>query len=439
MTARKISLLILPLALIFAGCDEVANSPAEQKRLSPEVMGLEDNIEGAENETRVVAFVFEQPVTIKEATKATSQHQLDVLSAKFYIDGINGTAGNAKAQSPQETFTNLSLFLEREIEVILQEDRGNIAPTILRLTREEFEASRRWQMKATALLDRARQREAMGKVLQNKQAAIHTVTLQGSVRDLQGFAEEFKLEGVANLEFGSSLMTPKPASIQLQENSAFTQQALLSPTKLYERAIDLIREIGIEVSDRTNLVIDDSFEVAPTYRDQSFPNWGTVEYWSPERMSGGKVVYDAVVLNFEWYRPGDWNFPYSGFEMDFNVYTKYLYSGCTATTSLPNGYDDCPTAGVSENNNSYIGFGFGTFVAKNIRDHYQYFGDIVIYTNGYYRSGKTFDWNVSGQENARRAGCSGVYNIWCRQAKDSKSLATSPDFRTGSRGTSSWR
>ena len=52
------------------------------------------------------------------------------------------------------------------------------------------------------------------------------------------------------------------------------------------------------------------------------------------------------------------------YEHDFNVYSTSVYEYRTSYTTLPDGYDDCPTAGVSDT--GYMGFGFGSFDASKI-------------------------------------------------------------------------
>jgi len=67
-----------------------------------------------------------------------------------------------------------------------------------------------------------------------------------------------------------------------------------------------------------------------------------------------------------WLNPGGWSVSDPGYEHDL-VVRKTFFSSCTSYTNLPNGYDDCPTAGVLETNPDYYAFSFGSFHARNIQ------------------------------------------------------------------------
>lgn len=134
-----------------------------------------------------------------------------------------------------------------------------------------------------------------------------------------------------------------------------------------------------------------------------FPDTGTIYYDG----------YEYVSSFFKWYNPGPWTAPIpdSGYEHDLAV-PAYYFSACMSWTSLPSGYDDCPTAGYSEDNPYIWVFSFGTFHAPQIQ------------ANTWYWCAWSFDWRMgdsasftlSGQEVYRKF-CS-WYNIWCMGGVD---------------------
>ncbi len=68
-----------------------------------------------------------------------------------------------------------------------------------------------------------------------------------------------------------------------------------------------------------------------------FPDNGALWY-------NGGVFADSY---FSRTSPGPWAPGDPGYEHDFKIRSRYMRA-CTSWTSLPAGYDDCPTAGWSE-------------------------------------------------------------------------------------------
>jgi len=65
------------------------------------------------------------------------------------------------------------------------------------------------------------------------------------------------------------------------------------------------------------------------------------------------------------------------YEHDFNVYDTSIYESCTSYSTLPDWYDDCPTAGFSDT--GYIGFGYGSFNASAIAPLADYYGILFLH------------------------------------------------------------
>lgn len=84
----------------------------------------------------------------------------------------------------------------------------------------------------------------------------------------------------------------------------------------------------------------------------------------------GYKYADSILI---WNAPGGWSKSDSGYEHDFLTSPKY-FTYCKTSSNLPNKYDDCPTAGVSESSSEYWAFSFGSYHAKNIKAKTAYWG-----------------------------------------------------------------
>ena len=94
----------------------------------------------------------------------------------------------------------------------------------------------------------------------------------------------------------------------------------------------------------------------------------------------GDMYYDGYYFAdsyFKWVSAGPWQGLdpiYGGlptYEHDLHIDPSY-FTGCTSWTNLPNGYDDCPTVGVEEN--ELWVFTFGSFEANLINSQTWYYG-----------------------------------------------------------------
>jgi hypothetical protein len=98
----------------------------------------------------------------------------------------------------------------------------------------------------------------------------------------------------------------------------------------------------------------------------------------PRRYPHNGDIYQATGYAdsyFKWLNIGGWvgkNGSIPGFELDYAVDSSY-YSYCTSYTTLPQGYDDCETAGIEENDPDTVAFGVGSYDARQISAGTDYF------------------------------------------------------------------
>lgn len=125
------------------------------------------------------------------------------------------------------------------------------------------------------------------------------------------------------------------------------------------------------------------FNASPGVAATFYPDHGDLWY-------GGCHFVDS---HFKWTVPGGWSVSDPGYEHDFAVKPDY-YTSCTSWTDLPNGYNDCPTAGWSEPG-GFWAFSFGSFHATNIVAGKLYYGSWTFERGG----SPTTAFYLSGQEN----------------------------------------
>jgi len=150
-----------------------------------------------------------------------------------------------------------------------------------------------------------------------------------------------------------------------------------------------------------------------------YPNHGTLYY-------DGNSYADSWLL---WDALGPWQHNDPGYEHDLAA-KKYYFKGCTSWTNLPAGYDDCPTAGVSENGDMWS-FTFGTFHAKRIQAGTWYFGFWSLERG----TASTTHFYLNGQENYH--GFCPWDSIWCMKASRTLHLLQG-DFHLGGEYRGSW-
>lgn len=149
---------------------------------------------------------------------------------------------------------------------------------------------------------------------------------------------------------------------------------------------------------------------------------GETHYW-PNRGQfyyNGQLFADSYMC---WANSGGWSVSDPGYEHDL-VVRKFFFTSCTSFTNLPNGYDDCPTAGVLETNPNYYAFSFGSFHARNIQPTRDYYGSWNFTSNG---SPSPTDFRLNGQE-VYRFYCP-FDSIWCME--DIRSQKLLPNFTGG--------
>ena len=74
------------------------------------------------------------------------------------------------------------------------------------------------------------------------------------------------------------------------------------------------------------------------------------------------------------------------YEHYFNV-SLPVYESCLSVSDLPDAYDVCPTAGVSDP--GYMGFGFGSGSAGRIEPRRYYYGTVFLYRSAWVSGGET--------------------------------------------------
>lgn len=190
---------------------------------------------------------------------------------------------------------------------------------------------------------------------------------------------------------------------------------------------------------------DSAYGLSPTSITSGLYKWqvrstdGTdVSNWSPSsgdytfRMpswwpTDGRFYYDGKLYAqtyLEWDHPGAFESGHPGYEQDIDLNPNYV-SECMATTTLPDGYDDCPTAGVSDPPDEW-GFGFGSLHAQKIDADHTYFGSWDFTRSPEASSSTVMD--LRGQEVEN--GCPlDVHNIWCYQGVGGQSADFFADRR----------
>lgn len=147
----------------------------------------------------------------------------------------------------------------------------------------------------------------------------------------------------------------------------------------------------------------------------------------------GWLYYDGQYLLFSymwWDKSGPWGSQEPGYEHDLHIHDENFFTTrCTAITSLPDGYDDCPTAGIFDANGPV--FSFGSFDAELIKPSQWYYGYWRFNTHG---SANTSKFRLMGQENKSK--CPGGYeSIWCMFSVRTKPLI---DSQVNWQGYPSW-
>jgi len=98
-----------------------------------------------------------------------------------------------------------------------------------------------------------------------------------------------------------------------------------------------------------------------------------------------------------------------------SAFSFLMFNRCTSWTNLPYGYNDCPTAGVSEPS-SFWTFSFGSYHIKNVTPYKWYFGS-WNFSGGYLLSSTFY---LNGQENSHQF-C-WWDSIWCMGGTRSQRL-----------------
>lgn len=122
-------------------------------------------------------------------------------------------------------------------------------------------------------------------------------------------------------------------------------------------------------------------------------------------------------------------------EFDFNVFSQeVLEDGCKSETDLPSGYDDCPTAGVSELDD-YYAYGYGTRSAIAIRPGFPYSSRIFeLKPKPGVGIGTVADYSFTASMMKRIPLCPAPNSPWCFAQRGDPAYLISqnrPDFMVG--------
>jgi hypothetical protein len=287
---------------------------------------------------------------------------------------------------------------------------------------------------------------ALREIANGARAGIYAVTVFGKGEDIERLGRALRVEGYVAVNFGHGRALPQPAALARNFAREPLPAGHFSPSSLYESLVEhtQIWKSAATSQERPNSVQQPIFN-ASRAMGSPYPNRGALYYQSPwERGSFGRIRQDRAVIYAYWDGGIGWRSPDSGVEIDFNVWSvgwrRHVYGPCYSTTNLPAGYDDCPTAGVSEDG-AYRGYGFGSYFSFLIQKGYPYWGKIYLSSpDGLgIRTGTRFDWNVATTQTALSF-CLNATNIWCRGTDGAATpLKQSwPDLTTGASAVYHW-
>ncbi len=157
--------------------------------------------------------------------------------------------------------------------------------------------------------------------------------------------------------------------------------------KFLKKSIEHMKRLSVEGS---------RLEVPPS--STYFPNEGDIEYTGTTAVRYNEIWWD---------NPGDWSVEAPGYEHDLVARNDY-FTSCTSNTTLPEKYDDCPTACVDESSGSYCAFSFGTYNALLIEPAFPYWGRVIL-TRG---SATSTDFRLNAQEVFHSPKCFKFLNRW---------------------------
>jgi hypothetical protein len=142
-----------------------------------------------------------------------------------------------------------------------------------------------------------------------------------------------------------------------------------------------------------------ALSITSVQAQKPYPNRGDFYY-------GGT---NSVSATFMWEIPGNFQLMDPGYEHNFTADPEF-WNFCTSWTNLPHAYDDCTTAGYTENDPTEWSFGVGSY--HLIRDyrpwyvdhdgyHDMWVSDAPIEPNVWYYA----DWSMGCSPDTRRPTC----------------------------------
>lgn len=390
-------------------------------------------------ERRIYGLILAKPRTLADLEQATRGHAARIYSIQFKVGEVSGSIGNAEPVPTAEAFTTLRDMMKADASSEFEGDAELLA-RLSALTFEEFKASAADQNAARGLVDRVQAHENLYDAALNKRASVVGLSVEATPDELTGLVQQLGFPVTVELEHGQNSMILRPHSgdaTNLRASASLGTRGLYGQLRSYAQS-------RLSVSKGTVNMMPPLLAAATG--PSAHPNRGRLTYMSPWEWQIGGVTtkVDRVFVSAHWDKPGNWPSWNSGIEVDFNAWPSRsrgvrLYGTCYSSTNLPAGYDDCPTAGVSESTAAY-GFGFGSYEGRRILPGYPYWG--AIYLKGPLIGipiGHTFDFNLTSGR-TKVYFCSSSYNIWCRKVDEARILISqsSPDLKTGWSENRSW-
>lgn len=172
------------------------------------------------------------------------------------------------------------------------------------------------------------------------------------------------------------------------------------------------------------VLVFSSTAVAHTVKKQ-WPHVGSAYY-------DGQAYADVLFWSHDDYIPVQTNtfFSKPGLEIDLSLTDKNFFKSCTSWSNMPNFYDDCVTAGVSEYGTG-TSFGIGTYDLRDLDPDTTYFGG-WSFTLG---TATTSEVKISWQE-VWKDFCP-FANPWCMNSVDGGRFLTS-QFEKGQSKIVNW-
>jgi len=388
---KFVSLLVL-LALLLSVMPGavVAQEPPPG---SSEDAGERENISAQQVFSVRANIGFGATVSDDEILRLLQQYEVVPNAVYMWTSGLTGTCRFYDNKDVQTFLRDARAKAAETLEKSLQGNQLRLQRFVARHTEGEIAVDAELQTEARSLLNiRATLKTGLAAV-KNGQPLIFSMEMSGDADQIERLRNDEAIkvfERVGEMDGKiEAPHTPKPEAYQ-EEYFAPDVQAM-SPQELYRQIRSLSDRAEIpptpKPQDKTE---HESFQ---TYVPASFSP--LIWYWYPTE---GNLYYNGSYYAdsyLRWGAPGGWSVSDPGYEHDFSARSHY-FTSCTSWTNLPYGYDDCPTAGVSEPSNLWT-FSFGSFHVTHIHSGAWYYGAWNLGGGG----SSSSDYQLAAQENYR--------------------------------------